>query len=40
MSLNKKQKLILNLLLLQEVDEEQTIINKVMFNNFNNAHEM
>ncbi|KAL4092211.1 hypothetical protein QTP88_026749 [Uroleucon formosanum] len=40
MSLNKKQKLILNLLLLQEVDEEQTIINKVMFNNSNQAHQM
>jgi hypothetical protein len=40
MSLNKKQKLILNLILLQEVDEEQIIVNKVMFNNSNKAHEM
>jgi hypothetical protein len=40
MSLNKKQKLILSLLLLQEIDEEQTIVNKIMFNNSNKAHEM
>jgi hypothetical protein len=39
MSLNKKQKLILNLLLLQEVDEEQTIINRVVFKK-HKAHEM
>ena len=40
MSLNKKQKLILNLLLLQGVDEEETIINRVVFNKYNKAHEM
>lgn len=38
--LNKKQKQILNLLLLQEVDEEHAVINKIILNKRNEAHEV
>jgi len=40
MSLTKKQKLIVKLLLLQEVEEEQAIIKHVLSNKKNEVHEI
>ena len=40
MSLTKKQKLILKLLLLQQIEEEQAIIKYVVSKNKNEVHEM